>query len=74
VAQILARITSKYFVAGIVLDDALDQVIDASPIVGYMKKGKWSRGVVRAYCKAKGWEIKLVKSGSSGQSAGAAPP
>ena len=56
--EILAQITAPHFVAGIVLWD--DVVVEAAPIVGFMKKGKWTRAVVRDYCERKGWEIKVV--------------
>jgi hypothetical protein len=56
--EILAQITSTKpkFCAGIVLFD--DVVVEAAPIVKYMKK--WSRDQVREYCKKRGWEISIV--------------
>jgi hypothetical protein len=58
VIEILAQISSRkpQFCAGIVLWD--DKVIEAAPIVGYMKR--WSRDRVRAYCKTRGWEISVI--------------
>jgi hypothetical protein len=59
--ETLAQITSsgpKRFVAGIVLFD--DKVVEAAPIVGYMKKGRWTRDRVRAYCAERGWTIEVV--------------
>jgi len=56
--EILASIRSDHFTAGIVLWD--DKVVEAAPIIGYMKKRKWSRDAVRNYCKAQGWEISVV--------------
>lgn len=56
-AQINSRATPK-FTAGIVLFD--DVVVEAAPIIHYMKRGKWSRDRVRDYCRAKGWEISVV--------------
>ena len=56
--EVLAQIEAPHFTAGIVLWD--DVVIEAAPIVGYMKKGKWTRTVVREYCKSKGWKISVV--------------
>ena len=56
--EILAQIRAPHFTAGIVLWD--DQVVEAAPIVGYMKKGRWTRDVVRDYCKRKGWEISVI--------------
>ena len=56
--ETLATIDAPHFHAGIVLWD--DVVIEAAPIVAYMKKGKWTRTVVREYCKAKGWKVKVV--------------
>lgn len=56
--EILATIQADHFTAGIVLWD--DKVVEAAPIVGFMKKGKWTRDKVRAYCLAKGWMISVV--------------
>ncbi|MGY8681218.1 hypothetical protein Q2941_25985 [Bradyrhizobium sp. UFLA05-153] len=53
----LAQIKSRYFVAGIELTD--DVVTRAAPVVMYMRA--WSRDRVRDYCKAKGWEVIVVK-------------
>jgi hypothetical protein len=63
VIEILAQIagkhrTGKNFHAGIVLWD--DLVIEAAPIVHYMKRGKWDRDRVRAHCLEKGWTIDVV--------------
>jgi hypothetical protein len=58
VIEVLAQIKAPHFTAGIVLWD--DVVVEAAPIVGYMKKGKWTRAKVREYCKAKGWKISVV--------------
>lgn len=57
--EILAQIKAPHFVACIVLVD--DTVTEAAPIVRYMKKGKWTRTMVRDYCLRKGWEIKVIK-------------
>ena len=59
--EILAQIRSpkpKSFTAGIVLWD--DVVIEAAPIVGFMKRQKWSRTRVREFCKTNGYEITVV--------------
>jgi hypothetical protein len=59
--EILASIDApgpKGFNAGIVLWD--DRVIEAAPIVGYMKRKRWTRDQVRDYCKTKGWTISVV--------------
>ena len=59
--EILAQIKApkpKQFVAGLVLWD--DKVVEAAPIIGFMKRGKWSRTRVREYCQLKGWEISVV--------------
>jgi len=59
--EILAQIRApkpKPFVAGIVLWD--DVVIEAAPIVGFMKRGRWTRTVVRDHCLQKGWEISVI--------------
>jgi hypothetical protein len=59
--EILAQITNdqaKKFCAGIVLWD--DVVVEAAPIVGYMKREKWTRDQVRAKCKQWGWKVAVV--------------
>lgn len=56
VTEMLASIDAPHFFAGIVLLD--DKVIEAAPIVGYMKK--WTRARVRAYCDGKGWKVLVV--------------
>jgi hypothetical protein len=59
--EILAQIRApkpRQFVAGIVLFD--DVVVEAAPIVHYMKRGKWTRARVREWCCEKGWEISVV--------------
>jgi hypothetical protein len=57
--EILAQIQAdgkKPFTAGIVLWD--DKVIEAAPIVRYMKG--WSRDRVRSYCKERGFSVEVV--------------
>ena len=59
--EILAQIQAdgdKPFTAGIVLWDGV--VVEAAPIVGYMKKRKWTRDQVREYCNRRGWKIEVV--------------
>ena len=56
--EILASINAPHFFCGIVLWD--DRVIEAAPIVHYMKKGRWSRTQVRDYCASKGWKVSVV--------------
>lgn len=56
--EVLAQITSERFAAGIVLWD--DVVIEAAPILFYMKRGKWTRNRVRAYCLQKNWKVEVV--------------
>ena len=59
--EVLAQIHSPAapkFTAGLVLWD--DVVIEAAPIIGFMKKQKWHRDRVRLYCRDKGWEISVV--------------
>jgi hypothetical protein len=58
VIEILAQIKAPHFCAGIVLWD--DGVVEASPIVHYMKKHRWSRDRIRSYCQEKGWTIQVV--------------
>jgi len=54
--EILAVIDAPYFYCGIVVRD--DRVIEAAPIVGYMRG--WSRDQARAYCQQKHWKVFLV--------------
>ncbi len=56
--EILAMIDAPHFHAGIVLWD--DVVIEAAPIVIYMKRQKWTRARVRDYCAEKGWTVSVV--------------
>lgn len=59
--EILAQIQAdgpKPFTAGLILWD--DVVVETAPILGYMKKAKWSRDRVRDYCRDKGWKIIVV--------------
>jgi hypothetical protein len=59
--EILAQIrsdTAPKFTAGIVLFD--DVVVEAAPLVHYMKRGKWTRERVRRYCAGKGWDVSVV--------------
>jgi hypothetical protein len=63
VIELLAQIEGKNdqgksFHAGIVLWD--DVVIEAAPIVGFMKRKKWTRDLVRDHCQRKGWTISVV--------------
>ena len=56
--ETLAAIDAPHFFCGIVLWD--DLVVEAAPIVHYMKQGKWTRDQVRAYCAKKGWTVSVV--------------
>lgn len=56
--EVLAQIRAGHFTAGVVLWD--DKVVEAAPIIGYMKKQKWTRDRVRNYCNEKGWEIGVI--------------
>ena len=46
------------FCAGIVLWD--DVVVEAAPIVHYMKRQRWTRDQVRDYCAKRGWTVTVV--------------
>lgn len=48
----------KGFCAGIILWNNL--VIEAAPIVGYMKRRRYSRDRVREECRRNGWTVKVV--------------
>ena len=59
--ETLAQITAtapRKFTAGIVLWD--DRVVEAAPIVYFMKRDKWTRQRVRNYCAEKGWKVTVV--------------
>jgi hypothetical protein len=59
--EVLAQIRApkpKQFVAGLVLWDGI--VVEAAPIIYFMKRGKWTRSKVREYCEAKGWTVSVV--------------
>jgi hypothetical protein len=56
VTETLAAIDAPHFFCGIVLWD--DRVIEAAPIVKYMKR--WDRARVREYCRGKGWKVSVV--------------
>jgi hypothetical protein len=61
VIEILAQIRTpkpRPFTAGLILWD--DVVVEAAPIIKYMKHGKWTRSRVREFCRKKGWEIIVV--------------
>ena len=61
VTEILAQIRAtkpRQFVAGVVLWD--DVVVEAAPVIFYMKQHKWTRAKVRDHCAQKGWEISVV--------------
>jgi hypothetical protein len=59
--EVLALISArgpKPFTGGIVLID--DVVTETAPILGFMKKNKFTRDQVREYCRVKGWKIDVV--------------
>jgi hypothetical protein len=59
--EVLAQIRApkpRQFVAGIVLWD--DVVVEAAPILNYMKRYRWTRDKVREHCREKGWEVSVV--------------
>lgn len=59
--ETLAQIRSEWptkFTAGIVLWD--DVVVEAAPIVGYMRKQRWTRDRVRNYCAEKKWKVSVI--------------
>jgi hypothetical protein len=58
IIEILAQIEAPHFCAGIVLWN--DRVIEAAPILSYMKRQRFTRDEVRAYCAKRGWEISVV--------------
>jgi hypothetical protein len=60
--EILAAIDAvthpKKFFGGVVLWD--DKVIEAAPCYHFMKRQRWTRDRVRAYCAQQGWKISVV--------------
>jgi hypothetical protein len=56
VKETLAVIDAPHFYCGIVLWG--DKVVEAAPIVKYMKR--WKRDQVRDYCGKKGWKVSVV--------------
>ena len=58
--EMIARIEAPHFTAGIVLRN--DRVVEAAPIVAYMKTKRWTRGKVKEYCAEKGWKVKALSS------------
>ena len=56
--EMLAEIDAPHFNCGIVLQD--NRVVEAAPIVAYMKKQRWTRDRVRDYCAAKGWKVSVI--------------
>lgn len=60
VIETLAQILSAHpkFTAGIVLWD--DVVVEAAPIVGFMKRQHYTRERVRNKCKQQGWRVTVV--------------
>ena len=50
------------FYAGVVLwgEGEAARVIEAAPIVRYMKIGHWTRARVREHCRRQGWRVSVV--------------
>lgn len=59
VAQIRGTHKTGPFTAGIVLWD--DRVVEAAPILGYMKRQHWTRNRVREHCRKEGWTVEVVR-------------
>jgi hypothetical protein len=70
--EILAQIESPTFRAGIVLWD--DVVIEAAPIVSFMKKRKLTREQVRRHCARMGHRHRHVDTWRAKLQGRAAPP
>lgn len=66
----LVRIVAPHFVAGLVLDDR-DQVIEAAPILRYMRG--YTADALRAYVARKGWCASRVSDAAGATVAIAAP-
>ena len=61
--ELVAVIDAPHFYCGIVLRQ--DHVVEAAPIVKYMKG--WSRDRVREYCQKKNWKVAVVASVESAE-------
>jgi hypothetical protein len=59
ITETLAAIDAPHFYAGIVLWD--DVVVEAADIVKYMRRQRWSRDRVRAYCAKKSWKVIVIR-------------
>jgi len=58
--EVVVQIVAPHFTAGIVMRG--DRVVEAAPIVGYMRVKRWTRGKVKEYCAEKGWKATVVSS------------
>lgn len=58
IIETLALIDGPNFWAGIILWD--DVVIEAAPIVKFMKKKRWTRDMVREHCRRKHWTVSVI--------------
>lgn len=54
----LVRIEAPHFVAGIIIDFDNDKVLNAAPIVKYMKNWTWSRA--SQYCDTRNWKWEIL--------------
>lgn len=57
--EILIRIEAPYFVAGIVYNIDIGEVIKIAPIIKYMKQ--WSVSQIIQYCEKKHWKVTTTK-------------
>ncbi len=57
----LIRITSHYFVAGVVLDEKQDKIVQAAPILRKALMGR-SESEIKKVCKQRRWTIDCVTS------------
>lgn len=53
------QITSSYFCAGLVTYD--DKVVEAAPIIGYMRSANWDINHVKSYVAKKNWKWEKIR-------------
>lgn len=61
--ELLAVVDAEHFFAGVVLwetPDGVFEVVEAAPILSYMKQQRWTRERVRDYVTKKGWTVSVV--------------
>lgn len=60
--ETLVVIDAPHFYAGLVAREG--RVIEAAPIIHYMKQGRWTGQQVADYCVKRGWTWEVVSTTS----------